>query len=52
MRETFKKILTMTLAMLMILSLFSACGNGGADNQPETTVAAEPTQPGEEGKVL
>ena len=51
MRKTFKKILTLTLAMLMVLGVFTACG-GNTANQPENTVATEPTQPGEEGKIL
>lgn len=51
--SNLKKILTMLLAVLMILGMFSACGgNGNTETQPETTEAAEPTQPGEEGKTL
>lgn len=49
----WKKILTLTLAVLMMLSMFAACGAGSnSGTQPETTVATEPTQPGEEGKTL
>ena len=48
-----KRILTLTLAMLMILGMFTACGgNGNTETQPQTTEATEPTQPGEEGKIL
>lgn len=53
MQKTFKKILTMTLAVLMILGMFTACGGEQpAQTQGETTQATEPTQPGEEGKTL
>ena len=47
----WKKILTFALAMLMICGMFSACG-GGSSAEPQATEAAEPTQPGEEGKTL
>ena len=51
--SNWKKILTMTLAVLMMLSVFAACGGGSnTETQPQTTEATEPTQPGEEGKIL
>ena len=51
--SNWKRFLTMTLAVLMILSMFTACGGGSnTETQPETTVATEPTQPGEEGNIL
>ena len=51
----WKRILTLTLAMLMAVSVLAACGGGAAaptEAQTETTQATEPTQPGEEGKTL
>lgn len=50
--RNWKKILTMTLAVLMMLSMFTACGGNNTQTQPQTTAATEPTQPGEEGKTL
>ena len=51
--SNWKRFLTMTLAVLMMLSMFTACGGAGnTETQPETTAATEPTQPGEEGNVL
>ena len=51
-----KKALTLFLAVLMILGVFTACGGNTTANTPETTAqpteATEPTQPGEEGKTL
>ncbi len=45
-----KRFLALTLCLLMVVGMFSACGgNGDQDETPETTVA---TQPGEEGKTL
>lgn len=42
----------LALAMLMILGMFTACGNNAGTSIPETTQATESTQPGEEGKTL
>ena len=51
-----KRLLTLTLAVLMILGMFTACGGNNTTTTPETTTqpteATEPTQPGEEGKTL
>ena len=47
----WKKALTLTLAVLMVLSTFAACGGSGNET-PETTLQTEPTQPAEEAGVL
>ena len=50
-----KKVLTFTLALLLILGMFAACGGNNTDTTPPTTepvVETEPPQPGEEGKTL
>ena len=48
----FKRLLTLTLAMLMILGMFAACGNTTTPQATTEPVQTEPTQPGEEGKTL
>ena len=50
MTKTWKKIVSLTLAMLMTVSMFAACG--GQTASQNNTDAGEPTQPGEEGKIL
>lgn len=50
--SNWKRFLTMTLAVLMILGMFAACGNTNSNEPTETAEATEPTQPGEEGKYL
>ena len=51
-----KKFFALLLIMSVCMSLFAACGNQAASGTPETTTAPteapEPTQPGEEGKLL
>ena len=49
MSKIWKKILALCLSTLLVLGMFSACGNGGAD---ETTTEPGPTEPAEEAKVL
>jgi hypothetical protein len=44
-----KKILSLVLCALLVLGMFTACGNSGT---PETTTQAGPTEPAEEAKVL
>jgi len=50
MMKFWKKALTLTLAVLMVLGTFAACG-GNADT-PETTAQTDPTQPEGEAEVL
>ena len=52
---TWKRILTLMLAVLMTLSVLAACGGSNAETAQtpaETNPVTEPTQPGEEGKTL
>ena len=44
-----KKIIALTLAILMVLGTFAGCQTGG---EPETTAAPTPTQTAEEEAVL
>ncbi len=50
MKNTFKRILTLSLAVLLVLGTFAGCGN--MDDTPVTTTEPVVTQPPEEAKVL
>ena len=49
MRNTWKKFLCLTLSVLMILGVFTACGEAA---EPVETTKPAPTEPAEEAKVL
>ena len=49
MRNTWKKILTLALSVLLCLGAFAACGN---TEPAPTTTEPGPTEPAEEAKVL
>ena len=50
MKNIFKRVLTLSLAVLLVLGAFAGCGN--TDDAPATTTEPVVTQPPEEAKVL
>ena len=50
MKNIFKRVLSLSLAVLLVLGVFAGCGN--SDKPADTTEVQTATQPPEEAKVL
>jgi polar amino acid transport system substrate-binding protein len=47
-----KKIIALTMAMLMVLCLFAACGESGTENKEATPTEGNATEPTEEAATF